>query len=981
MRLNFIVFFILLAPHIHAQYPYVKKLNYPDQLPTQVVYDMLTDKKGYIWVGTDKGLFRFNGRSFIPIPFDNTTSNSVSYLQEDSQGTIWCMNFYNQLFSLRADTLRRFVLDNDSARLSVSFNNVVVGDKRVWFHTFTGIYEFDKNTRHQVKQIRSPNAGDPILSSAYFHNHYVAYTASGKTYSSDNPVKETWKPTGPAYSDFRFVASDDCLTGLSIGRDRRASFEWKNDSLKLFAPINLLKDTYIFQAANTGRDEYWLCTQSGAYSWSRKTGEVRCYLPNARITDVVKDYQGNYWFSTLDNGIFVCSSLYNNLVQIYSDPLLDNFTKVSLLGEDELLTGNSQGLLAKMHIETGKTFRYKAPRSREIEFILYDSVSRMIISNRGTYHPSDPDPVELLDYSKGVARDIYGNLVLAVFNGAFVLNDHLGSRQRYPNIACPLYKARAADTLVYDGNKQFAVVLRQKRALTVLSSGKRQGFWVSYEDGLYEYRYDGKITEWLDEKGGHVIAKTLLQEEDGSLVAGTNKGVILFRNGKAEKHLHTNDGLSSDNIRKMVKADNGIWVLTDEGFDRINGWNGGITNYFEEYGLNSMVINDFVVAKGRIFFATTTGILVRYNLPRYYDYMIRFPFLKAMSNGVELVPGTKLDGGISDISFYFEAVHFLSSSSLVYQYRLIGLDTAWRTASSFVNQLSYNRLSPGKYVFEIRAQAPAAYQSALQRFAFEVPRPFWRQTIFFLLTLLFATGIVWISLRQWKRSLLKKQEIREELLKSQLVALRAQMNPHFLYNVLNTVQGLVYGNRKTEAGELLGNFSDLMRKTLQASDKQLLNLKDEIENIRLYLELEKARFEEGFSYEIITEQIEDLSSVYVPSLMLQPFVENAVKHGLLHKPGNKKVSIHFRKQDNGLHVTIDDNGIGRAQSMEINQRSKSKPFSFATEALSERMELFNRLYREKIQYRVIDKFDSRQAPSGTRIELFIPDYQDDAGLS
>src|SRR6478736_8792596 len=111
MRILLLIPVLLFCSCIYGQYPYVRKISYPDRLPTQVVYDMLTDSKGYIWLGTDKGLFRFNGRTFTPIPFDQTSSKSVSYLREDDKGNIWCMNFYNQLFSFQNDTLRKFDID------------------------------------------------------------------------------------------------------------------------------------------------------------------------------------------------------------------------------------------------------------------------------------------------------------------------------------------------------------------------------------------------------------------------------------------------------------------------------------------------------------------------------------------------------------------------------------------------------------------------------------------------------------------------------------------------------------------------------------------------------------------------------------------------------------------------------------------------------------------------------------------------------
>ena len=219
-----------------------------------------------------------------------------------------------------------------------------------------------------------------------------------------------------------------------------------------------------------------------------------------------------------------------------------------------------------------------------------------------------------------------------------------------------------------------------------------------------------------------------------------------------------------------------------------------------------------------------------------------------------------------------------------------------------------------------------------------------------------------------------RQGLKERLFKSQLVAIRSQMNPHFIYNVLNTVQGLLYDNRKTEVGNLLGNFSDLMRKTLQSSDKQLQSLREEIENLTLYLELEKARFDKDFEYKIEINLQDDVADLIIPSMLLQPFAENAVKHGLMHKAGKKELTIKFIQSLDGLDVYIEDNGIGRKQSMQINQRNKNKPQSFATKAIAERIELFNRLYKLKIRHDVFDRFDELNNSTGTAIHLFIPKY-------
>jgi hypothetical protein len=960
----------------YGQYPYVKKLNYPEQLPTQVVYDMITDSKGYIWLGTDKGLYRFNGRAFAAIPFNNTSSKAVSYVQVDPDGVIWCMNFYNQIFYCNLDTLRRFDIDEKITMQVSTLNNMVVGSEKIWLNSLFNIYQVDKKSRRIEKIMEAPVNHDQVIASAVRNNIFYAFSGAGYLFSQ-GAQKIGWDSIGLPYSDIKFVTGKESIIGLGVGLERSPPIEINNEKRTLLKPIDLPADVYIFQGIAINTHDYWLCTQNGAYQWNTETGETKCYLPNERVSDVVKDYQGNYWISTLDNGIFICSSLSNTLIKIYNDPLLDNFTKLQSLPNGDILVGNSQGLMSKLNLNDRQVFHYNLAKLRETEFISYDTSSRLIFSNRGIFKPDQKDPIELLDYSKGVERDRFGNLIVSAFSGAYIMNSRYNQPDRNPAIACPLYEKHDGNNTTAYGS-HYALSLRQKRSITVLGAINKESFWVAYEDALYEYQYNGNTNILKDAEGQAVIAESLLQLTDGSLVAGTStKGVMVFQNGRITRTYNEKTGLSSGNVRKVIKQQNYIWVLTDAGLDRINETNGTITNYLEEYGLSNVIINDFIIQNDKLLFATPTGILLRYNVPRYSNFDIKFPLLRATSNGIDISDLATLPDGQRDISFYFEALHYISPASVSYQYRLKGIDTLWHAVSNFNNQLIFNQLSPGKYEFEIQARAGLIYKSSIRRFSFVVPKLYWQKTWFLLLAVISISILAWLMLRQWEMNLLKRQTIKEQLLKSQLVALRAQMNPHFLYNVLNTVQGLVYGNRKAEAGALLGNFSDLMRKTLHASDKQLLPLKDEIENIRLYLELEKARFDERFEYHIGVINIDDLFAIQVPSLLLQPFIENAVKHGLMHKRGMKRVDIKFERTAESLIVTIEDNGIGRQQSMEINQRTKSKPSSFATVAINERMDLFNSLYKRKITYDIIDKTDEQEHPIGTKVVLYIPDYSND----
>jgi ligand-binding sensor domain-containing protein len=986
MRIVVVMIIVLFSSTAHGQFPYAKKTGFPEQLPTQVVYDMLTDSKGYIWLGTNKGLYRFNGRTFVPVPFNNTSSKAVSYLQEDAQGVIWCMNFYNQSFYLQKDTLRKFEVDSNIIRELPTFLNMVVGSEYVWLHTFSEVYKFNKLTHKLQYTITTPKVAEQITTSVKNGDKFYAFTPGGYLFS-DSEKEKGWQNIRQSSPYYKLIPQNGSILGISSANTPRKAFEISKGQVSTLPQPKLPTSIYIFHGVSINENEYWFCTKTGAYRWDKKTGETQCFFPNERVSDVVRDYQGNYWFSTLDNGVFVCPSLYNSLLKIYDDPMLNNFSCLQSLPNGEIVVGSNQGNMTKINLVNGNVFKYNLVGESEIEFLTYDTISKNIFSNRGVFKPDEKDPVELIDFSKGAGRDKFGNLLVITFNKAMVLSDDFKSEARAPILNCPLYEMKRRDTTSLLAKHTFVLLrgrggillLRGKRAISLLSSINKQCFWIGYDDGLYEYHYDGTVKILKDEEGKPFIAKSLQQQQDGSLVAGSStKGVMIFKDGKITKTYGESNGLSNAFVRKVLVQGTYIWVLTDVSLDRIDTKTGSITNYFEEYGLSNTIVNDFIIDNGKILFATPSGILVRYNIPRGLDYSIKFPLLKATSNGVEVSPGTELQNNGKDITFHFEALHYLSANALVYHYRLKELDTAWKAAGNFSNQLSFSRLNPGRYTFEIKAVAGPNYKSAVKRFLFIVPRPWWQQLFFYVLMGVMFLLLAYLSLRQWKKSLLRRQKIKEQLLKSQLVALRAQMNPHFLYNVLNTVQGLVYGNRKTEAGELLGNFSDLMRKTLQASDKQLLPLQDEIENLRLYLELEKARFDEGFSYRIDIIKIDDLTSIFIPSLMLQPFAENSVKHGLMHKQGSKKVEILFEKQVDGLTVVIEDNGIGRLHSMEINQRTPNKPFSFATVALNERMDLFNRLHKQKITCRIIDKINERQESLGTRIELFIPDYKNDS---
>lgn len=220
---------------------------------------------------------------------------------------------------------------------------------------------------------------------------------------------------------------------------------------------------------------------------------------------------------------------------------------------------------------------------------------------------------------------------------------------------------------------------------------------------------------------------------------------------------------------------------------------------------------------------------------------------------------------------------------------------------------------------------------------------------------------------------LKEAEYEKKISEGRLAAVISQMNPHFLFNALNTVQSFIVADDKKNAVSYLGKFSELTRKILDNSSKKLISLEEETELIQLYLDIEKVRFGNSLTVSLDIDPRLDRETLFLPPMLIQPYLENAIKHGLLHKPGEKNLLVKITGLNGGkeIEVMIDDNGIGREKSIEIN-RQRWYHNSFANSANESRIELFNRLSDKKITLRIMDKKDTYGIPEGTIVILTIP---------
>ena len=243
-----------------------------------------------------------------------------------------------------------------------------------------------------------------------------------------------------------------------------------------------------------------------------------------------------------------------------------------------------------------------------------------------------------------------------------------------------------------------------------------------------------------------------------------------------------------------------------------------------------------------------------------------------------------------------------------------------------------------------------------------------------LIIIVMSGMIVYIALTLKRKNEKLKSEHEQAVLKNraaelEMQALRAQMNPHFIFNCLSSINRFILKNKAEEASDYLTKFSRLIRMVLSNSQKSFITLEDELDMLRLYLEMERLRFKNSFDYSITFKNAIDVNNVFVPPLLLQPFAENAIWHGLMHKEGNGRLEIVLNDDGKILTCIISDNGIGRTEAARLKSKTSAKEKSMGMTLTLERLALINNDAENKTHFTLEDIVDEKGNAAGTRVTL------------
>jgi len=469
---------------------------------------------------------------------------------------------------------------------------------------------------------------------------------------------------------------------------------------------------------------------------------------------------------------------------------------------------------------------------------------------------------------------------------------------------------------------------------------------------------------------------------DSLIVIGTKgSGIILYNNNKTVIHINSEKGLSGDNVYAVCHDSSAIWAATNKGVSKIIVSNVAplkysISTYNMLNGLPSNEINDLIVVKSKIWVATNKGATffdpdsikeAKVDLPIYINQ------IHINDKDTAVLSDYKLTYDQNNIKVNFTGLGFKNAGQLNYRYKMIGLDTGWTYTKS--REIQFTTLPANDYTLIVNVMnSDKSWSNKEAMVHFTIPLPFWKEWWFQIAGVLLSTYIMFLLIRLRLKGIEQRKEkiadLNKILMNLKLKALRAQMNPHFTFNVMNSIQHFIASNDGEAANRYLSRFSKLIRLILNNSEKNAVPIADEIKALELYLELEAMRFEERFEFKINVDKSIDVLEVEIPSMLIQPYVENSIKHGILNLGKKGIISIDIQKHNKFLKCIIEDNGVGRSKSVFLNKNISHK--SFGTTITQERLAAINALNNSKLSENVIDLYDDNGDPIGARVEIYIP---------
>jgi ligand-binding sensor domain-containing protein len=994
------IIILFLCQYLSAQTPFLRRYTVDDGLPSSHVYRVFQDSNGFLWICTDKGLARFDGYNFEKFSTNNGLPyNDVWDIAEDKYKRLWLSSYayaitYYDLKKGRFEVIPTDTIQVLNNQKTVAF--IPSKDSVTYIANYNQFLKFNINKKTFIKldkqvdthfdflQAKNINFKRSVLfvSSLLPHN-YSFYINNNKEYFPPDLIhcKNLLQNAIFINNKESFYSCNKEIHLINNG----------NYSSKYITQLSKFVDNEIIRIDRFGDENLLIFTNKEIFVIDKTLNRLPKFdfINQYKVNSVYLDKEQNLWICTKDKGLLLLtnealnSSVLNSLDNYaIKDIKKDKFNHIWIgTNTGELFVSDNNGF-RKLNLPKANAFPIRTinlnPSSEEAVVVWENArVGIFKISERISDYEKKWNEIEVFTYLKESGNTLAeiplinkGNLLLENFGGksSVSLDDEL-----LFGTASSLYKIKFKSKSI-----SIKTICSQVRGISLAIDSKKN-IWIGSSNGLAlkENPEIDTTKNFKKIKGiAHTINALQLDQNDNLWIGTDGLGVIRLRDNKT---LIIND-LSDKIVNSLYydKATKRLWVATNEGVFAIT------ETEKDKYEVNKITLTQglptlevhSVYADSDKLYAGTNNSLAVIDLKNYFDNNAKPKYqapliiknIKINGRDTTRLSNYELEYKQNSIDIDFVALSYKSDKNIRYEYKLAsaGSNGVWQEING--TKQSFAFLSPDRYQFYLRAFDIEGNETVLSKpIVFNIAPPFWQSWWFRILLVILGLGSFAMGVDIYRIRTKSELEISKKFAELELQALQSQMNPHFVFNALSSIQNYVLNKDTHTANEYLTNFSKLIRLFLESSRNRYIAISDEKVLLEKYIQLEQIRFNAKFSYEI--KELNFIEPTFeIPSMLIQPFVENAINHGLVYKEEQGHLLVTLQQEEDYLTCVVEDDGIGRAKAKEIRTKTLKAYKSRATEIIEERLRTLKIVDGTEVTVDIIDKNDPQ---TGTRVEIKI----------
>lgn len=942
-----------------------------DGLPSSEVYRIIQDQKGYIWIGSTNGLAKYNGRTFTVFTTENgLPNNEVVDLIRGQNNDIFVITLSNKIAHVHGDSIEEVkykISHSDSFYFSntpLGFSQDKKGQNWIYSRNQERLILLDSNN------VSTTNESHPSANSSA---DYILHLFPGQKILQKSPSILKPKPNpivkqkdgilrinGLGRGDFRF----DHLVGQSvIGIAPDGDYVyWDGDSLRQ----GKFDYKHILKVKQDKDMNIWVLTTDGVFFYEKgNLSKHEHFFKGHFITDLLHDHEGNLWLADHNLGLHKIQSL--GLRKYASSKTQGEHIAEIKVRNNELWIGTINGKISKLGSDLKCQPIYADPR-RAYDFYSFEvmKTGELFLPGGSIYDPSNKSykvkPLLGHEAFKSIKFTASG-LTVGATQG-LIYFDSVGS---YTGAS---YGTNLSTDRKLAKENKFSY---RTNAICQLDST----LWIGCVDGLYK-SIKGVISRVGDSNSVFRlrVMDICILPDNRIALASKGGGITVYNpSTKAIKIINEKNGLLSNSVSKLLYANGKLYAGSNKGLTVFqwseDGNPAGLWHFTKNSGLSSNEVFSLGYFDQKVWIGTKNGMLYLQDHTLISQESDRPIYLSRISDGANSIPinghHISLKAKQRNITFYYDDISFQQAGNS--QYRYILKNSGEDTTFSTVREARYTNLEPGEYEFIVWTQNGVGKWSEVPaRVTFTIPKMYFETSWFQAVVAIILTSLLglvfWLILMRRKRSFTQKLQTVE--LRQQ--ALTAMMNPHFINNSLSAIQLLVNKGDMQKSNDFIARFARLIRQNLNSIRDGAVSLEDEISSLDLYLHIEKSRVGEKLNYSIDYDEDEDLSTLMIPSMIIQPFVENAIWHGILplERPGFVRIEFQVLS-DELLEVIVMDDGVG----LDNKSSNPSEHKSLSTELIKERLELLDITSEHKHSITLEPNSDG----AGTKVTINLPILQ------